>query len=189
MPPTETDGELEEFRDYLRALTWKWITIDLRNQIDPSDLIQETLLRAYRDQNAFRGHSAAEKACWLRQILANLLCDKFRELKKPRIIPYADLDRSSTNMEQLCAAAQSSPSIRMKRDERAVLIARLLAHLPPDQSEAVVLKHCEGWPVEAIGRHMNRSPQAIGGLLKRGVRTLRDLIGTQEFQELRSRSQ
>jgi RNA polymerase sigma-70 factor (ECF subfamily) len=189
MPPTVTDGELEGFRDYLRALSWKWITIDLRDRIDPSDLIQETLLRAHRDRDEFRGHSAAEKACWLRQILANLLSDKFRELKKPRIIPYADLDRSSVNIEQLCAAAQSSPSVGLRREERAVLIARLLARLPPDQAEAVVLKHCEGWPVEAIGRHMNRSPQAIGGLLKRGLRALRELIVTQEFQELRSRSQ
>ncbi len=189
MPPTVTDCELEGFRDYLRALSWKWITIDLRDRIDPSDLIQETLLRAHRDRDEFRGHSAAGKACWLRQILANLLSDKFRELKKPRIIPYADLDRSSVNIEQLCAAAQSSPSGGLRREERAVLIARLLARLPPDQAEAVVLKHCEGWPVEAIGRHMNRSPQAIGGLLKRGLRALRELIVTQEFQELRSRSQ
>jgi len=188
MPPTKTDGELEGFRDYLRVLCWKWIPIDLRDRIDPSDLIQQTLLRAHRDRDGFRGHSAAEKACWLRQILAHLMSDMFRELKRPRIIPYADLDCSSVNMEQLCAADQPTPSVGLKREERAVLIARLLSRLPPDQAEAVVLKHCEGWPVEAIGRHMNRSPQAIGGLLKRGLRALRELIVTQEFQELRSRS-
>lgn len=189
MPTTETDGELEVFRDYLRVLCWKWIPIDLRDRIDPSDLIQEALLRAHRDRKGFRGNSPAEKACWLRQILAHLMSDMFRELKKPRTIPYADLERSSVNMEQLCAAAQSTPSGGLKREERAVLIARLLSRLPPDQGEAVVLKHCEGWRVEAIGRHMNRSPQAIGGLLKRGLRALRELIVTQEFQELRSRSQ
>jgi RNA polymerase sigma-70 factor (ECF subfamily) len=188
MPPIEPDGELEEFRDYLRALSWKWIPIDLRNRIDPSDLIQETLLRAHRDRDQFRGHSAAEKAGWLRQILAHRLSDIFRELKRPRVISNAELDRSSVNIEQLCAAG-STPSVGLKREERAILIARLLSRLPPDQAEVVVLRHCEGWPVEAISRHLNRSPQAIGGLLKRGLRTLRELIVTQEFQELRSRSQ
>ncbi len=188
MPPTETDGELEGFRDYLRALSWKWIAIDLRDRIDPSDLIQETLLRAHRERATFRGYSTAEKACWLRQILANLLSDQFRALKKPRTVPYADLDQSSVNMEQLCAAAQPAPSVGLKGEERSVLIARLLSRLPPDQAEAVVLKHCENWSVEAIGRHMNRSPQAIGGLLKRGLRALRELIATHEFQDLRSRS-
>jgi RNA polymerase sigma-70 factor (ECF subfamily) len=189
MPPTKGDGELEGFRDYLKVLCWKWIPIDLRDRIDPSDLIQETLLRAHRERDAFRGHSAAEKACWLRQILAHLMSDVFRELKRPKMIPHADLERSSFNMAQLYVADQSTPSTGLLREERAVLIAGLLARLPPDQAEAIVLKHCEGWPVEAIGRHMNRSPQAIGGLLKRGLRALRALIVTREFQGLGSRSQ
>jgi hypothetical protein len=34
---------------------------------------------------------------------------------------------------------------------------------------------------------MNRSPQAIGGLLRRGLRTLRELTVTRDFLDLLSR--
>jgi RNA polymerase sigma-70 factor (ECF subfamily) len=184
MPATEGNGELEAFRDYLRILSLKWIAIDLRDQIDPSDLVQETMVRAHRDRHALRSQSTAEKAAWLREALANLLTDRFRELNKPTEFSHTDLDRSSVNMEQLCAMTKTNASSLVEREERAVVAARLLSRLPPDQAEAVVLKHCEGWPVEAIGRHMNRSPEAIGGLLKRGLRELRKLLETDEYRGL-----
>ena len=180
MPPTVTDGEFEGFRDYLRAAL---VEVDHdrppgsdRSVRSDSGKPAPCPPRSGRVPRPFGGRESLLAEADPRQPAKR----QVPRVKKPRIIPYADLDRSSVNIEQLCAAAQSSPSGGLRREARAVLIARLLARLPPDQAEAVVLKHCEGWPVEAIGRHMNRSPQAIGGLLKRGLRALRELIVTQE---------
>ncbi|QEH35096.1 RNA polymerase sigma factor [Aquisphaera giovannonii] len=204
-PPPPDVGDLDGFRDYLRALTWKWIPADLRGRVDPSDLIQETLLRAHRDRDRFRGGEAeaeagaggdagpdaraAARAGWLKQILAARLADRLRELGRARGVSLHDLDRSSAGMEHLIPACLSTPSAGLQSEEKALLVARLLARLPREQAEAIVLKHCEGLPVQDVARHMNRSPQAIGGLLRRGLRTLRELAATRDFEDLRPRTE
>ncbi|WP_165223880.1 sigma-70 family RNA polymerase sigma factor [Aquisphaera insulae] len=194
--PSPEVGDLDGFRDYLRALTWKWIPADLRGRVDPSDLIQETLLRAHRDRDRFRGDgdaagggNEAVRAGWLKQVLAARLADRLRELGRARGVSLQDLDRSSVGMEHLIPASLSSPSAGLRCEERALLVAKLLARIPRDQAEAIVLKHCEGLPVQEVARHMNRSPQAIGGLLRRGLRSLRELASTRDFQDLLSRTE
>lgn len=42
----------------------------LRAKADASDLVQQTLLEAYRDFGQFRGRTEAEWLAWLRRILA-----------------------------------------------------------------------------------------------------------------------
>ncbi len=48
--------------------------------------------------------------------------------------------------------------------------------MPDDQRVAVELKHLQGWTVEAIARQMKRSKTAIGGLLRRGLKKLRETM-------------
>jgi RNA polymerase sigma-70 factor (ECF subfamily) len=48
--------------------------------------------------------------------------------------------------------------------------------LQEDQRLAVELKHLQGCSVEEIGKLMGRSKQAVGGLLRRGVKSLRDAM-------------
>ena len=165
----EMDENLEGFRDYLMILAQTQIPIEMRGRIDPSDLVQETFLCAIRgDFHRREGRTDAQTTCWLREILRCRLIDRLpgrncaaRVKSLPGNFPVAD---------------QSTPSARIRRAEDAILVAELLAHLPEAQREAVVLRHCEGWPVEKIGRHMNLPPAAVGGLLKRGMKKLRELM-------------
>ncbi len=65
------DQLLESFRNYLRLLARTGIDASLQGKADPSDLVQEALLKAHRHFAQFRGRSEAELAGWLRQLLAN----------------------------------------------------------------------------------------------------------------------
>ena len=177
---------LERYQEYLHLLARLQLPQRLRSKVDPSDMVQQTLLKAYQKMGQFRGKSEEELAAWLRTILANVLKDVVctfatgrRNLARERSLEWA-VEQSSARLEAWLAADQSSPSESVVRHERLLEISEAFAHLPEDQRTAVELKHLQGYSVEAIGRLMGRSESAVGGLLRRGLKTLREAMAASE---------
>ena len=65
------------------------------------------------------------------------------------------------------------------KGERAVRLAIMLGKLPEVQREAIRLRYLEGRTLQQIAKSIGRSEMAVAGLLKRGLRSLRDLSGTE----------
>jgi RNA polymerase sigma-70 factor (ECF subfamily) len=178
----EQPRPLEKYREYLCLLARTRLQPRLRSKLDASDVVQQTLLKAYQGLGQFRGRSDAELAAWLRQILANTLADAvrafgpgMRDLARERPLQAA-LDESSARLDALLAASQSSPSQHAVRQEQLLLLARALAELPADQRQAVELQRLHGCSVEEVGRQMGKSKAAVVGLLFRGMKKLRLLL-------------
>ncbi|MDX2037899.1 MAG: sigma-70 family RNA polymerase sigma factor [Isosphaeraceae bacterium] len=170
--------EFGAFRGYLMALAVAQVSRDLRHRIDLSDLVQETLYEAVRDWTGARERTRAETMAWLRSLLRCNLIDRLRRLRlERRVVTFDDaLERTSQGLSNLVQSGRSNPEARIVREEDALALAELLERLSPSQAEAIVLKHCQGMSVAAIGRHMNRTPEAVGGLLRHGMRRLRELL-------------
>ena len=75
---------VESYREYLRLLARLNLDTRLRGRIDPSDLVQQTLLKAHEKRDQFRGKSDAELAAWLRAILANQIADALSPTRSAR---------------------------------------------------------------------------------------------------------
>jgi RNA polymerase sigma-70 factor (ECF subfamily) len=181
--PKPSQWCLDAYRDYLRLLARLQLPPLLRSKLDPSDAVQETLLRAHQKLPQFRGQTEAELAAWLRSILVNHLTERLRKFGRgihnggiqARTLGRS-LEQSSARLEAWLVAEHSSPSEQAVRQEEIVRLSGALERLPENQRTALELKHLQSWSVEAIAAHMELSKAAVGGLLRRGMAKLRELM-------------
>jgi RNA polymerase sigma-70 factor (ECF subfamily) len=171
---------VERFRDYLRLLARLQLDDRLRGKLDPSDVVQETLLKAHQARGQCRGQNDTERAAWLRQILANTLANALRDLARAkrdvaleRSLEGALAD-SSSRLEGWLVADQSSPSQRAERNEQLLQLSQALVGLPEAMREVLLLRHCQGWSLAEISAHLGRSRAAVASLLRRGLKQLRE---------------
>jgi RNA polymerase sigma-70 factor (ECF subfamily) len=107
---------LERCSQYLHLLARLQLDARLQGKVDPSDLVQLTLLSAYEKRSQFRGATEAEYLGWLRQILANHLAKTLRrygaglrDVRRERSLADS-LKDSAARLDAWLAAEQSSPS-------------------------------------------------------------------------------
>lgn len=84
MNHTETASieDFERFRSYLMMLANVTIDPRLAGKIGESDIVQQTLLEAHQQFSKFRGNTEAERAAWLRTILANNVKDALKHFSR-----------------------------------------------------------------------------------------------------------
>jgi RNA polymerase sigma-70 factor, ECF subfamily len=176
-------GELlEHYRPYLQVLALRYLDKRLQSRFDASDLVQVTFMEAHRDFPNFRGSDMASFLAWLRNMLRNNVASTHEahlfSLKRnaSREVQYGAGVASSSEqpLVNLVPSETTSPSQRVMRDEVAASLAISLKRLPETQAEAIRLRYLEGCSLRDIAERMSKSELAVAGLLKRGLRSLRD---------------
>ena len=169
---------VECYRSYLLLLAEARLDRRLRGKLDPSDVVQQTLLQAHQAGPKFRGTSEAELVAWLRQILARTLLNCIRDFRRAKRDVgrerslQAALDESSARLERWLASEESTPSQQALRGERIEQVADAVRQLPEGQRQAVVLYYWQGGSLAEIAETLERSVPAVAGLLHRGLKQL-----------------
>jgi RNA polymerase sigma-70 factor, ECF subfamily len=173
---------LELYRNYLRLMARSLIGGALRIKLDPSDLVQETFLKAHRNFARFAGGTERELVAWLRQILVRNLANhakhhrrQSRDQQRQESLDHL-LEQSDLALQGALAARAPSPSQAASRREQAVLLADAVDRLPPDYREAFVLRTLEHVPFEEIAVRMGRSTGAVRMLWTRAVKKLNQML-------------
>jgi RNA polymerase sigma-70 factor (ECF subfamily) len=173
--------DLERFRSYLDLLARLEVAPRLRDKVDLSGVVQQTLLEAHQGllEHPRSERNPAEVAGWLRSILSHNLADVLRKLtarkrdfRREWSLESA-LDQSASRIEQWLAAEQSTPSQRAIRQEELLRMAQALESLPEGQRRSIELHHLRGLPLAEIAQELGTTKSAVAGLLHRGLKSLR----------------
>jgi RNA polymerase sigma-70 factor, ECF subfamily len=181
-----TPVDLERFRPYLRLIARLHLPAALKGKLDASDVVQDALVRALQHLEQFRGATEAELTGWLRRILATTLANAARDWARGkrdagREVPLEQqIHDSSARLEAVLAADQTSPSLAAVRQEGLLRLAAAVEALPDDQREAVTLYHLRQVPLDRVAEQMDRTPAAVAGLIKRGLKQVRAALAVPE---------
>jgi RNA polymerase sigma-70 factor (ECF subfamily) len=184
--PDDADHRLEQFRAYLETLTWIQIDPRLRAKFGLSDVIQDTLLQAYRDLDSIEAMDVDGQKRWLRRMLINNLRDEIdrwrtegRDVHREKSL-HAAAEDSSCRLRDWLAAEDSTPSEKLVKQEEALRVLEALAQLPEREREALILQQYHGWKLIQIAERLSCTANAVAGLHARGLARLRKLLGDKE---------
>jgi RNA polymerase sigma-70 factor (ECF subfamily) len=176
---------LELYRNYLRLVCRSLVGIALRVKLEPSDLVQETFLKAHREFAGFAGNGEPELVTWLRRILTRTVADQVkhhrrlgRDHQRQESLDLL-LERSDATIHHALASYGASPSERASRREQAVLLANAVSELPSDYREVFVQRTLEHVPFEDVAVRMGRSVGAVRMLWARALERLNRLMEQQ----------
>lgn len=173
---------LELYRNYLRLVARSVIGHDLRVRLDPSDLVQETFVKAAREFVSFAGAGEPELVGWLRTTLVRTLADQvkyhrasIRDLRREELLESL-LDHSSSVVQQTLASSVATPSAIAAGREQAVLLADAVARLPADYREVFILRNVEHLSFDEVAARIQRSPNAARVLWTRALTRLSEML-------------
>jgi RNA polymerase sigma-70 factor, ECF subfamily len=149
-------------------------------KLDPEDLAHEAFIRVQAKWQQLRSSNPVAIKAWLRSVVSSVLHDLAdkawagkRDIGKEQSLDAA-LAESSARVEAFLPANASTPSKAAVRHERAMTLAQALGRLPEDQRLAIELHHLSGFSLDETAQRMDRSFTSVAGLLRRGLKTLRE---------------
>lgn len=184
VPPVDSETKTaSNFRGNLRAakrgdqdafaLLWKQFQPSLLRYLTikagpvAEDLAADTWFRVLRALPTFDGDEAGFRA-WLFTMARNRVIDWYRGASRRfEYIEHSQLD-----------LVPATTSVESDADEHSATQAALalIAQLPPDQSEAVMLRVVAGLDVATVAKIMRRSSGSVRVLCHRGLRRLQSAL-------------
>jgi RNA polymerase sigma-70 factor, ECF subfamily len=135
------------YRPYLRQVIDLRMADTLRGRLDPSDIVQETQLEAYRRLEDYMRREPMGFRVWLRRTAVEQLIMAHRHhlgaerRAVGREVPLPD--SSSLQLAERLFASGSSPSQRLSREELVRRTREALTQLSEDDREILALRNLE----------------------------------------------
>ena len=154
----------------------------LQSLVSVEDILQETFCRAFQQIDRFQPKSDHSFLAWLKTIAESRIVDAIKHQKRRkrggdmrRVDQPQEMFQTSVIdlMAVLAEDDGGSPSQIVATDEAVRAMQVAIASLPEEQRQAVMLRYFRQLSLEEAGNAMDRSPEAIRGLLRRAKVALR----------------
>ncbi len=183
---------LDRHRERLRRMIAVHLDQRMGARVDPSDLVQEVLVKAHAGLPDYAKQPPIAFYPWLRQLAWAQLVDSFRahvvaqrrsvdrEVNQHDRFVQSGLDPSANLLAEILAAQQSSPSRRMEREQNKQQVHDALAEISLAYREVLVMRYVEELTMREIAECLGTSESAIKMRHMRALKQLAKILGSLE---------
>lgn len=171
---------LDRYRAHLRRMVATRLDRRMTPRVDPSDVVQETLIDAARRLDGYLADRPLPFFGWLRQLAGERIVDAHRRhlLAQRRSVareshPAELSEDSALELGRWLVADDTSPSNRLHQRERLERVMGALAALSPRDREVLVMRHLEQLPAAEIAEALGITAGAVEVRLFRALVRLR----------------
>ena len=150
----------------------------LNNAAEAEEAAQEAFIRAYTRLDTY--NPAHKYSTWMLSITSNYCIDIIRK----RRAQLLSIDEPLPPHPALMSDRESGPEAQSVHHEQQALVQQMLAVLPEEYREAVVLRYWYDLSYEEIAEVMDTTVSAIKSRLFRARRQLADVYETDDSGEM-----
>ena len=162
--------ELDQIVELLRERLHRFIASRMASnhfRVDVDDVLQETLLRAYRRFESVEWRGERALFGWLCGISLHVIQEMQRR--------YLRINNEMPPFEE--HGDESTPSRTIRRKERFGRLNESLDKLSNDERRVIMLIRIDGVPLRKVAALMGRSERAVYQLLWRSMKKLKEHFG------------
>lgn len=175
------DQLLQACCGYLLAEAKRELCAGLRSRLDAVDVVQDTLMKAWRHFTHFRGATEADWLAWLRQILRHTLANERRWHMQTamrstrREVPLQEA--ALVQLPDLASRDAASPGWQAQAREQQEALQKALRRLPELYRQVLHLRTHEELTFPQVGERLRCSADAARKLWKRAADRLAQHLG------------
>jgi len=154
---------------------------------DAEDVVQETLLRAWRSLERFERRASV--GTWLYRIATNACLDEIERRPRraePAVEPYPD-ERVAEAMAGGVAIADPAARYALREGMELALLTAI-QRLPGRQRAVLILRDVLGWTGPEVASLLETTVAAVNGALQRARATVEDVVPARTAAHLAPRS-
>ena len=180
--PSLADWDVEQYRGILRAHAAE-VGMQIGTREDPSDIVQETMVRVLSSKEPFLGEHPGQRIAWLLKIQKNVFIDKLREHHADKRdigleAVQQKLDASTAVWIEKIEGQQTSPSHQAVDNEQQNLLDAAMLQLPERERDVMRLHLREKLTTAQIAERLHMTRGAVAGLIARASARLAEMLRT-----------
>lgn len=176
-----------QYRDQLLAVVSCRASERLKRTMPPEDILQEAFLEAYKRLDYLNDKPEISLLVKLRNIVMQTIVDKERyfgaDKRDSNKEVYDNIDDSQTNLLNRLADSITSPSKKILRKERAVIVRQIIDELLPQDKDIIFMRHFEQMDYNDCAAILNISLDAVKMRYYRAIKRLKKQC--EQYSELK----